>query len=459
MNPRIAGKGDYGSRSQIIGSAEPLAELLRSLANPARVRVLAVCMQRDSNLVDMTNVTGLSKTALMNHVSQLAESGLVERVSRGSYRTTQDGRNLLSAASNAYRSSIKRSREEREALSRSFADALAGVRDVERTEIQKVYYVPCWLSYLGAMSGCLRYLGVKCGTMDVGGHSGYSFLVNVAKGETCPSGPTALHLKTFREMVRGTESLGWKLDLFTHERPYPAIAGKPTPSEIALVRGIFRLVKKEIDQNRRPVVLWGLVAPEYGIVKGYQGESYLVSTFRGLSTPGKPEEPVPYQDLKAPGCIDAFYFRERLRIRPAKARREALQRAIDFASGTVEVQKNYVAGPDALEAWAEVLETADDGRQNYMGNSYVAACVEEGRTLSGQFLKHLAKRSTARQSRYLLEAARSYEKGARFMSSFTRMFPFKFQGEMPLLKRSKGARILRTVRTYEERAIQNMNKV
>lgn len=294
--------------------------------------------------------------------------------------------------------------------------------------------------------------------MEVGGHSGYSFLVNVAKGETCPSGPTALHLKTFGEMVHGTESLGWKLDVYTHGHSYPAVAGRPTPGEISLVRSLFHRVKKEIDEKGRPVILWGLGAPEYGIVRGYQGESYLVSTFRGLSAPGKPEDPIPYYELKAPGCIDAFYFKDRARTKPAKAGREALQRAIDFASGTIDVQKNYVAGPEAFDEWAEVLESVDDKRQNYMGNSYVAACVHEGRALSGQFLKGLAKKSGAKQSRYLLEASQSYEKGARLMSSFTKMFPFQFEGEMPLKKRTRGAQILRKVRACEEDAIRRMSK-
>ena len=448
----------HGSKGQVIESAESMAELLRSLANPARVKVLAVCMRGDSSLTDLTDVTGLSKTALMNHIGQLTESGLVERVSRGAYRTTQDGRSLLSAASNAYRNSIKRSREVRDLLSKSFTSAFAGTGTVERTELRGVEYSPCWLSYLGAMAGSLRYLGVKCGTMEVGGNSGYAFLVNVARGETCPSGPTALHLKTFREMVRGTENLGWKLDIYNYEHPYPSVPGNPSPNEIALVRNLFLRIKKEIDERSRPVVLWGLVAPEYGIVKGYEGESYLVSTFRSLNEPGKPEPPIPYHDLKAAGCIDAFYFKQRLRVTPSKARRESLRRAIDFASGDVAVQKNYVAGPAAFDEWASVLESVDDAHRNYMGNSYVAACVEEGQLLSGQFLKYLAKKSPTKQSRYLLEAMKSYDKGARLMSSFTKMFPFKFDGEMPLRKCRKGAQILRKVQSHEEHAIQRMRK-
>lgn len=445
-------------KNQAMESADSMAALLRSVANPARVQVLGVSMQGDASVAELMRATGLSKTALSNHLNQLIGAGLIQRVARGEYRTTIDGRGLLSAASNAYKNSVKRTLEQKEMLRRSYASALGGGIDVEKRELKKIEYLPCWLSYLGAMAGCLRYLGVKCGTVDVGGTSGYAFLVNVSKGEICPSGPTALHMKTFKRIVRGTESLGWKLDVFTYPHSYPAKEGRLTARETELARTIFERIKKEIREKQKPVVLWGLAAPEYGIVRGYQGDSYLVGTFRGVAKPGGPEAPIPYHDLKATGCIDAFYFTQRVRVIPAAARREALERAIAFAEGDVDVQTNYVAGPAALDEWADVLERVDDAAQNYMGNSYVGACVREGRQLSASFLRQMSKKTPARQSRHLAKASESYEKGSRLMLAFTKTFPFQFEGAMPLLKRRKGALILRKVRSEEERAIQHMRK-
>ena len=420
---------------------------------------MAAAIPGESTLVELMRETRLSKTALLNHLAMLTRAGLLERVARGAYRTTVDGRGLLAAAVNVHKGSVKRTREGREAIQRSYATAFAEVRARDKHELKKIGYVPCWLSYLGAMAGCLRYLGVRCSTREVGGYSGYSFLINVSRGETCPSGPTALHLKTFREMVHGTESLGWKIDVFVHQHPYPAKEGAPTAEEMSLVRGIFERIKREIDNKQRPVVLWGLAAPEYGIVRGYEGDSYLVKTFRSVAEPRLPEDPIPFYELKAPGCIDAFYFKEKLKVAKPAARREALDRALRFASGEIDVAKNYIAGPPALEEWASVLESLDDSTQNYMGNSYVGACVQEGRAISGSFLRQVAKQLPAKPAKHLSAASEAYAKGARSMSSFTKLFPFQFQGEMPLEKRKKGAQLLRKVRAEEEKAVQCIRKV
>lgn len=432
---------------------------LRSVANPARIQILGAGMREEASLAELMVATGLSKTALLNHLSQLIGVGLLQRVDRGTYRTTVDGRGLLSAASGAYRGSVRRTIEQKDMLRRTYASSLGGAAELDEHELKKVEYPPCWLSYLGAMAGCLRYLGVKCGTVEVGGTSGYSFLINVSEGETCPSGPTALHMSTFRKMVRGTEDLGWKLDVYTYPHTYPAKEGRPNAREIELARAIFERVKKEIDDRQRPAVLWGLGAPEYGIVSGYQGDSYIVRTFMGSVTPGKQEDLIRYHDLKAVGCIDAFFFSRKLRVSPKKVREAALARALAFAEGDVQVQSHYVAGPPALDEWADVLQSVDDAGQNYMGNSYVGACVREGREISSQFLKRVAKKLPSQQARHLLLASESYRRGSRLMLSFTKTFPFRSKGGMPFLKRKKGAQLLRKTRVEEESAIKHMKRV
>ena len=122
------------------------------------------------------------------------------------------------------------------------------------------------------------------------------------------------------------------------------------------------------------------------------------------------------------------------------------------------VLENYVGGPVALDEWAEVLEGLPEDRQNYHGNSYVGACVWEGRSMAAEFLKRLLKKYRGKQSRHLQEAAQCYEKGADLMKEFTRIFPFKLQGEMKLEYRKKGAKILRKVRPLEEETIRHIKK-
>ena len=449
---------DKQLQSILFESPKGIAELLRSAAHPARIKILALLLQGEHGFSKLMQHTELSKTALANHLKMLMVKGLVQRAARGEYILTVDGEELLNAAAATYRDSGRREEERRELLLRSYTKGLIERKKLNKKIIsKKAEYLPCWLSYTGAIAGSLRALGVDCDTVDVGGYSGYAFIINVSKGVTCPSGPTALPTETWKQIHKGTESLGWTIESYEYPHSYPAEEGNPTSQEIEIVKKLFNEIKQEIDERDRPVVLWGLGAPEYGIVKGYEGNSYLTSTFRTLNN--QPEEPINFHDLKAPGCIDAFFFRDKVEQNAAAHDREALERAINFAAATVPIRNNYVGGSGALDEWANVLGNLPKEKQNYMGNSYVGACVCEGRLMCAEFLTRLSKKYAGKQSKHLREAAECYQKGGKLMEEFTRIFPFKFQGEMKLEDRKKGAEILREVRPFEEEAIKHMKKV
>jgi hypothetical protein len=232
------------------------------------------------------------------------------------------------------------------------------------------------------------------------------------------------------------------------------VEGKPSPTEIQHARKLFSRVKNEIDDNDRPVVLWGLVVPEYGIITGYQGESYLVSTFRHLTN--QPEDPILFYDLQAPGGLEAFFFKNKVKPDPESLGWKTLERATRFAEGKDPTLDNYVVGPKALDEWANILESRPEEEQNYHGNSYVAACVWESHAISGEFLKRLANRHPQKPSEQLLAAADRYEQATKLMREVTQIFPFKFQGEMKLNDRTKAATLLRKVKPLEEDAIGRM---
>ena len=448
---------DKQLQSILFESPKGIAELLRSAAHPARIQILALLLRGEHDFSRLMQHTELSKTALANHLKQLMKKGLVQRVTRGEYSLTVDGKELLNAAAAMYKDSTHREQERRELLLRSYTKGLIEGKKLNKKVIsKKVEYLPCWLSYTGAIAGSLKALGVDCDTVDVGGYSGYAFLINVAKGVTCPSGPTAVTIEIWKQMIKGTESLGWTIESYEYPHSYPAKEGNPTPQEIEMAKKLFEKIKQEIDERDRPVVLWGLVAPEYGIVKGYEGNSYLTSTFRTLNN--QPEKPISFYDLKAPGCIDALFFRDKVKRDAAADDREALERAINFAAATVPIRNNYVGGPAALDEWANVLENLPEEKQNYMGNSYVGACVCEGRFMCAKFLNRLSKKYPGKQSKHLREASECYEKGGKLMEEFGRIFPFKFQGALKLEDRKKGAEILRKVKPFEEEAIKHMKK-
>ncbi len=429
-----------------------VAEMMAVVANPSRVRVLALLSSRDRDLTGLLAETRLSKNALVNHMTQLISNGMVRRASRGNYSITPEGRRMVAAMAQLYEESAIRGEEERRMLRALYAGS--GGKDMNGSKIVSVpgRYRPCWISYTGAISGCLSALGVECGPTEVAGWSGYAFLVNVEKGRASPAGPTALG--AWPEIAKGTELLGFELRHWSDDRPYPSGGDKPSPGDVERASALFDKVRREIDGSDRPVVVWGLYAPEYGIVNGYDGSSYVASTFRGAI--GQPEGPVLYYDLKAPGCLDMYAFGERRSVARKEAIDEALGRAARFAEGEADTMPGFVSGPAAITEWADVLASGRKDLLDYMGISYPAQCFAESREMCARFTRNLASESKGKRKEALIEASRGYEHETKVASELAGLFPFGFEGDTSAAVCKRGAALLRDARRIEEETIAHL---
>lgn len=67
-------------------SAEELADLLKAVADPARLRILAYLRSQPgctACVADITEAVGLSQPTVSHHLRRLAEAGIVESEKRG----------------------------------------------------------------------------------------------------------------------------------------------------------------------------------------------------------------------------------------------------------------------------------------------------------------------------------------------------------------------------------------
>jgi DNA-binding transcriptional ArsR family regulator len=431
------------------------AEFLKSAAHPARLRILTSLLQGDREFSRLVRATGLSRTALSNHIDQLIEAGLVERRERGEYRLTADGKRLLDAAASAYVGSLHSQDEERALVSERYAGLTHGGPDMKLIG-RPASFVPCWLSYVGSVAGALKALGASCDATDVGGYSGYAFIVSVFKYGTCPSSPTTITV--WEDIFNATENLGFTLERYedaTTLSPQYSSRAVATPEWVDAAKTLFERVKREIAERNQPVVMWGLVAPEFGIVNGFQGRHYIVSTIR-TGRLGVDEEPVAFSDLFVPVRFLALFFRERRKRAQDVVDREALETAVRYASGEFPANARYVVGPPALKTWAEHLSGLPEKRLNYHGNAYMAACVSDGRWICGQFLGRLATRHQGEPLKDLQLAAECYRKSWNLMQEFKATFPFPPYGASTPENRKKGATILEKAIPLEKEAVEHM---
>jgi hypothetical protein len=336
-----------------------------------------------------------------------------------------------------------------EALRRSYVQP-DGAMEMDKNILNKpARYRPCWASYNGAMAGLLASQGIDCDVAEVAGRSGYAFVTNVFEGRLCASGPTALGIETWVQMREGTESLGYKLEHWTDYSAEPR-GEAPSVKELEKMKRLFDRVRNEIDQGR-PAVLWGIAVPEYGLVNGYEGDSYIVSSFRGAI--GMPDGPVKYHELDAPGCYDAYFIKGRNERK--EVAKEMLSRALRFATGEVRSEKGYVNGPQAFLAWADALEPSAVDERSYMSNAYVGACAQEAKGLASTFLGRLAK-STGYPE--MSVASQAYADLSAHLQKFTALFPFEQEGNLTPTDRKTGAALLREAYGLEMNAVSSLSR-
>src|SRR6187551_389592 len=114
----------------------------------------------------------------------------------------------------------------------------------------------CWLTWVGATTGCLRTLGVNCDTADVAGQSGYAFRI-IIHDTLCASGPTAFDWNT---LLPGIWRLGRSTAVFQAPECHNEKHHNKGTREHC--RAALRFAAHEWAVGR-PSVLWGAYVPEF----------------------------------------------------------------------------------------------------------------------------------------------------------------------------------------------------
>ncbi|RTL71197.1 MAG: methyltransferase domain-containing protein [Hyphomicrobiales bacterium] len=84
----------------MVRTVETSVGVLKAVAEPTRLRVLALLAVRELNVKDLTRILGQSQPRISRHLKLLAEAGLVERSPEGSwvyFRLAQDGEEAILA--------------------------------------------------------------------------------------------------------------------------------------------------------------------------------------------------------------------------------------------------------------------------------------------------------------------------------------------------------------------------
>ena len=213
----------------------------------------------------------------------------------------------------------------------------------------------------------------------------------------------------------------------------------------------YQAVKKEIDTDK-PVVLWGIPIPEYGIVNGYRGEEYIVSTFRRLLE--QPDTPIYYTGLMAPGGLHIIKFTEPKQTDPKQVAEETLRLGYKLGTGDVPRIPEYVLGPEAYEVLAKNLTEEPLEENSHHGTGYTLACIMEGKWAVSEYLKQI----NPLLDQDLAGISEKYNTVYQLLNKCHEIFPLG-PGEMPENQRIKTAEYLRQVKKIEVDALEDLRMV
>lgn len=111
----------------LLNSSTEIVSILKTIAHKKRFEILILLLDRPLTFQILLEETDLKKSALANHLNDLKDKFLVEKVQHGTYKITDDGKTYIKSIETAYRENITMKKriketEQRLKLTKSFLE-------------------------------------------------------------------------------------------------------------------------------------------------------------------------------------------------------------------------------------------------------------------------------------------------------------------------------------------------
>lgn len=111
----------------LLKSSPEIVSILKTIAHQKRFEILILLLEGPLTFQNLLEKTALKKSALANHLNDLKDKYLVEKIQHGTYNITDDGKNYVKSIENAYRENVTMKRRIKESkqrlkLSKSFLE-------------------------------------------------------------------------------------------------------------------------------------------------------------------------------------------------------------------------------------------------------------------------------------------------------------------------------------------------
>lgn len=305
---------------------------------------------------------------------------------------------------------------------------------------------PKWVSHLGCVKGCLKYLGIDVSDAWLYGATGHAFLINIHQ-VVCPSGPTAWNTEMLFKLGK---NVGYNVE---------GVFSRKSAKDFAEKQNLtFETVKNAINRGL-PCYGWELDVPKFYVVHGYDAEGYYYRDFDNSE-----QGPKPWKELgdTSIGVIEMYVVKKGKPVDDALTIKEAFTFALEHSKNPKKwIYPKYKSGIAGYDTWISALETnTADG----FGNAYNIAVWHECRQNAVNFLIEIKKRLNDDFAPLLDESISQYEKVAENFDSLMKIFPFTGPStkgdELKEPKRvTKGLEHLKAARNAEKKGLHALSRI
>ncbi|MCK9152282.1 ArsR/SmtB family transcription factor [Methanobacterium alcaliphilum] len=115
------------SQEFLLKSFDEIVPILKALGNPSRLTILILLVNGPVSFQTLLDELKLKKSALANHLTQLKNTGLIEKKQHGTYNITEDGKRYVFSIEKSFKDSEKvetrrKEMEQRKNLAKSFLE-------------------------------------------------------------------------------------------------------------------------------------------------------------------------------------------------------------------------------------------------------------------------------------------------------------------------------------------------
>ena len=272
----------------------------------------------------------------------------------------------------------------------------------EMKKLDNLNFVPRATSHMGALEGCLKYLGIEVSPGWLFGSTGHAFIMNISD-DLCGSDPHSWRWATVNKLGK---NIGYKA-----EAAYTNVNKENFSQE---QERAWDFARKSIDDGF-PCYGWHY---DFMVIKGYDDDGYLLSG--------------PVDD--APGDwqkfgIDAVGFLEIWSIKPGEKAddettiKEALSFAADMAK---EPDKRTIdPGTGGLSAYDNWMKGLESGKGDAFGGAYNTAIWAECRRFAVEFLEEANERTGKKYDSLFRPAIEKYRMVSDNLNEVEKLFPYK----------------------------------